>query len=80
MNAVTDVVSKAMNSLPARDIIQSPYATNDNKSNINQHIKPGDYAVVFIGEAEGPTLRGTAFSKSTMAEYHNTAQNPHRFS
>eukprot|EP00605_Chrysophyceae_sp_TOSAG23-4_P002133 GSChrysophyteH1.ASY1.ANO1.2360.1 assembled CDS len=34
-------------------------------------MKTGDYVIVFISEAEGPTLRGTAFAKSTMKEFHD---------
>jgi hypothetical protein len=54
---VTDTLDAAMRTLPPSDIVS--------------RIQPGDYVVVFIAEAEGPTLRGAAFAKSSMAEFHS---------
>ena len=31
---------------------------------------PGQYAAVLVSEAEGPTLRGTAYARSSMQEWH----------
>ena len=62
---VTDTLHAAISTLPYTDIIIP--------TDVNRRIKPGDYVVVFVAEAEGPTLRGTAFAKSTMAEFHNSS-------
>ena len=45
-----------------------------NRATDNYVIKPGDYVVVFIAEAEGQTLRGTAISKSSMVEFYSATR------
>eukprot|EP00606_Chrysophyceae_sp_TOSAG23-5_P001211 GSChrysophyteH2.ASY1.ANO1.847.1 assembled CDS len=65
MNAVSGLLQQAMSVLPAHDVINPTEANR---------IKPGDYVVVFIVEAEGQTLRGTAISKSSMVEFYSATR------
>ena len=65
MNAVSGLLQQAMSVLPAHDVINPTEANR---------IKPGDYVVVFIAEAEGQTLRGTAISKSSMVEFYSATR------
>jgi len=62
MRAMADTLHGALQTLPAAHVV-SPQDTR-------KHLQPGDYVVVHIAEAEGPTLRGVALSKSSMAEFH----------
>jgi hypothetical protein len=79
---VTDTLDAAMRTLPPSDIVAADSNSNfNNNSNSNSNsnsssnhhrsIQPGDYVVVYIAEAEGPTLRGAAFAKSSMTEFHS---------
>jgi len=62
MRAMTETLQNALLTLPPGQILSPREAS--------KHILPGDYAVVHIAEAEGPTLRGVAVSRTSMKEFH----------
>ncbi len=61
MQTLTSTLQNAMNILPAEDVI-----TQDG----SHRLRPGDYVLVHVAEADGPTLRGVMISKSSMSEFH----------
>jgi tRNA A37 methylthiotransferase MiaB len=85
-SAFTNMYSNYMNTLPVEHehehdndygnnkndvyMIQSYKTHVHDKQNRVLQLQPGDYVVVFVSEAEGPTLRGTAIAKSTMSEFY----------
>ena len=65
MQSMTEALHKALLTLPPSAHVVHP--------GDSAHIQPGDYVLVHIAEAEGPTLRGVAVCKSSMAEFHSHA-------
>jgi len=65
MRSMTETLHGALLTLPPSAVVHP--------ADLARQIQPGDYALVHIAEAEGPTLRGVAVCKSSMAEFHSHA-------
>ncbi len=72
MHALTKKLEKKIYTLTSRNNYKNVVVQKHSEEEETQmNFRPGQYAAVFIAEAEGPTLRGTAYAMSSMVQWRS---------